>query len=165
MKKSILVIIAMFAMASAQATQGGNTPNKQGGDSASAASAASIATALAASSATALAGESTSTATSTSGGNSIVVGGDMAESNTPPVVAGVLPSAPTSCRLYLFGGGSTRDGAGSGTFPIGNDQTCLSIASLNLMERAGGFTQAEKQTVVCKVEGMADFPTCKAIGK
>lgn len=90
------------------------------------------------------------------------IGGDVTESNTPPVVAGVLPSVPTSCRLYLFGGGSTRDGAASGTLPIGNDQTCLSIATLNLMERAGGFTQAEKQVVVCKVEGMEGLETCKA---
>lgn len=95
----------------------------------------------------------------------VTVQGDVTESNTPPVVAGVLPSVPTSCRLYLFGGGSTRDGAGSGTFPIGNDQTCLSIAKLNLMERAGGFTQAEKQAVVCKVEGMAELGTCKAAAK
>lgn len=95
----------------------------------------------------------------------VVVQGDVTESNTPPVVAGVLPSVPTSCRLYLFGGGSTRDGAGSGTFPIGNDQTCLSIATLNLMERAGGFTQVEKQKIVCKVEGMAEFDTCKAAAK
>ena len=93
----------------------------------------------------------------------VTIQGDVTESNTPPVVPGVLPSVPTSCRLYLFGGGSTRDGAGSGTFPIGNDQTCLSIAALNLMERAGGFTQAEKQAVVCKVEGMADMPTCKGL--
>lgn len=91
------------------------------------------------------------------------IAGDVTESNTPPVVPGVLPSVPTSCRMYLFGGGSTRDGAGSGTFPIGNDQTCLSIAALNLMERAGGFTLAEKQAVVCKVEGMAAMPTCKAL--
>lgn len=94
----------------------------------------------------------------------VVVEGDTVESNTPPVMPGVLPSVPTSCRLYLFGGGSTRDGAGSGTFPIGNDQTCLSIAALNLMERAGGFSQAEKQAVVCKVEGMSDMETCKNLG-
>ena len=75
----------------------------------------------------------------------------------------LLPSVPTSCRLYLFGGGSTRDGAGSGTFPIGNDQTCLSIAKINLMERIGGFTQAEKQVVACKVEGMGELQTCKAL--
>ena len=91
------------------------------------------------------------------------IAGDVTESSTPPVVPGVLPSVPTSCRLYLFGGGSTRDGAGSGTFPIGNDQTCLSIAKINLMERIGGFTQAEKQVVACKVEGMDDLPTCKAL--
>lgn len=91
------------------------------------------------------------------------IAGDVTESNTPPVVAGVLPSVPTSCRLYLFGGGSTRDGAGSGTFPIGNDQTCLSIAKINLMERIGGFTQAEKQVVACKVEGMGELQTCKAL--
>lgn len=95
----------------------------------------------------------------------VTVQGDTVESNTPPVVPGVLPSVPTSCRLYLFGGASTRDGAGSGTIPIGNDQTCLSIAGLNLMERAGGFTQKEKQAIVCKVEGISDTPTCKAINK
>lgn len=98
------------------------------------------------------------------GDTSITIGGDVTESNTPPVVAGILPSVPTSCRLYLFGGGSTRDGAGSGTFPIGNDQTCLSIASLNLMERVGGFSQAEKQAVACKIEGMSDLQTCKNLG-
>lgn len=122
----------------------------------------------------------TQQATSTSGGNTlsnagnnaaqntsntVTVQGDKTESNTPPVVAGVLPSVPTTCRLYLFGGASTRDGAGSGTFPIGNDQTCLSIAKLNLMERAGGFTQAEKQSVVCKVEGMNELATCQAVAK
>lgn len=93
----------------------------------------------------------------------VSVGGDVVESNTPPVVPGALPSVPTSCRTYLFGGVSTRDGAGSGTFPIGNDQTCLSIAGLNLMERIGGFTQAEKQAIACKVEGMSELPTCKAL--
>lgn len=93
----------------------------------------------------------------------VSVGGDVVESNTPPVVPGALPSVPTSCRTYLFGGVSTRDGAGSGTFPIGNDQTCLSIAGLNLMERIGGFTQAEKQIIACKVEGMSELPTCKAL--
>lgn len=117
-------------------------------------------------------------AVSSSGGNKLTnegnnaaqvtnvsIGGDVTESNTPPVMPGVLPSVPTSCRLYLFGGGSTRDGAGSGTFPIGNDQTCLSIAKINLMERIGGFTQAEKQVVACKVEGMSELETCKALAK
>lgn len=97
------------------------------------------------------------------GDTTVAIGGDVTESNTPPVMPGVLPSVPTSCRLYLFGGGSTRDGAGSGTFPIGNDQTCLSIAALNLMERAGGFTQAEKQAIVCRVEGMSTMETCKSL--
>lgn len=101
-----------------------------------------------------------------SGGNTqgVAVEGDRTESNTPPVIAGNIPSVPTSCRLYLFGGAATRDGAGSGTMPIGNDQTCLSIAKLNLMERTGGFTQSEKQMVACKVEGMAELETCKKLG-
>lgn len=90
----------------------------------------------------------------------VTVDGD--DSNTPPVIAGNIPAVPTSCRLYMFGGGSTRDGAGSGTIPLGNDQTCLSIAKLNLMDRVGGFTQAEKQAVVCKVEGMSELATCRS---
>lgn len=93
----------------------------------------------------------------------VTITGDTTASNTPPVVPGVLPSVPTSCRLYLFGGGATRDGAASGSIPLGNDETCLSIAKLNLMERAGGFTQAEKQVVVCKVEGMAELDTCQKL--
>ena len=107
---------------------------------------------------------------STSGGNSLR-GGDVSvtnaaqESNTPPVIAGNIPAVPTSCRLYLFGGGATRDGAASGSIPLGNDETCLSIAKLNLMERAGGFTQTEKQAVACKVEGMAELKTCQALAK
>lgn len=99
-----------------------------------------------------------------SGGNTQAVNVEASESNTPPVIAGALPSVPTTCRLYLFGGGSTRDGAGSGTFPIGNDRTCLSIAKLNMMDRTGGFSQAEKQTVVCEVEGMDVLNTCKNLG-
>lgn len=91
----------------------------------------------------------------------VIIQGDTVESNTPPVMAGVLPSVPTSCRLYLFGGGSTRDGAASGTLPIGNDQTCLSGAKLNFMQRVGGFTQAEMQAVACEVEGMEKLDTCK----
>ena len=86
------------------------------------------------------------------------------ESNTPPVVPGVLPSVPTTCRLYMFGGGATRDGAASGSIPLGNDITCLSIAKLNLMERVGGFTQAEKQSVACEVEGMSKLDTCQKLG-
>lgn len=107
---------------------------------------------------------------STSGGNALR-GGDVSvtnaaqESNTPPVIAGNIPAVPTSCRLYLFGGGATRDGAASGSIPLGNDETCLSIAKLNLMERAGGFTQTEKQAVACKVEGMAELKTCQALAK
>lgn len=107
---------------------------------------------------------------SISGGN-LFQGGDVSvtnaaqESNTPPVIAGNIPAVPTSCRLYLFGGGATRDGAASGSIPLGNDETCLSIAKLNLMERAGGFTQSEKQAVACKVEGMAELKTCQALAK
>ena len=93
----------------------------------------------------------------------VTITGDNEASNTPPVVAASIPAVPTSCRLYLFGGGATRDGAASGSIPLGNDETCLSIAKLNLMERAGGFTQAEKQIVVCKVEGMAELDTCQKL--
>lgn len=102
--------------------------------------------------------------TSTSVANpNVTITGDTTASNTPPVIGANIPAVPTSCRLYLFGGGATRDGAASGSIPLANDETCLSIAKLNLMERAGGFTQAEKQIVVCKVEGMAELDTCQKL--
>lgn len=116
-----------------------------------------------------IAGSASKSEAIASANQNLVVGATTAQvgvevgSNTPPVVAAEIPAVPTSCRLYLFGGGATRDGAASGSIPLANDQTCLSIASLNLMERAGGFTQKEKQAVVCKVEGMAEFETCKAL--
>lgn len=137
-----------------------------GGDATAGAAAVAAAGALSLSGATATGGDAKANSQASSGGNTqgVVVEGDRTESNTPPVVAGNIPSVPTSCRLYLFGGAATRDGAGSGTMPIGNDQTCLSIAKLNLMERTGGFTQSEKQAVACKVEGMAELETCKKLG-
>ena len=95
--------------------------------------------------------------------SNISIGGDTYQRNAPPVIAAEIPSVPTSCRLYLFGGGTNVNGAVSGSIPLGNDQTCLSIAAVNMMERVGGFTQQEKQQVVCKVEGLEDLPTCKAI--
>jgi hypothetical protein len=174
MKNSLIAIALFIAASTAFATNKNDYP--KGGDGGDGGNA--IAGAAAAAQATGVGIGVGHGGSAISGGNKlinegnnaaqrtrVIIGGDVTESNTPPVVAGVLPSVPTTCRLYLFGGGSTRDGAGSGTFPIGNDQTCLSIAMLNLMERAGGFTQAEKQTVVCKVEGMAALPTCKAVAK
>jgi len=111
-------------------------------------------------------------AKSVSGGNKISndikVSGD--ERNAPPVIAGNIPAVPTSCRLYLFGGGTNVNGAVSGTFPIGNDQTCLSVTALNVMIRAnqiipGTFAMRSLQIVACKIETMEDVPECIAINK
>lgn len=98
-----------------------------------------------------------------SSSTSVSIGGDTYERSAPAIFGAEIPSVPTSCRLYLFGGGSNVNGAVTGSIPLGNDQTCLSIAAVNLMERVGGFSQVEKQKVVCKVEGLEGLPTCKAL--
>lgn len=92
---------------------------------------------------------------------SVDVGGTVVERSAPSIFAGNVPNVVTSCRLYLFGGGSNVTGAVSGTIPLGNDQTCLSGKKLVFMEIAGGFSQEEKQQVACKVEGMEELATCQ----
>jgi hypothetical protein len=110
-------------------------------------------------------GNSANNNKSQASGNStaVTVGGTTVERSAPAVFAGNIPSVPTSCRLYMFGGGTNVNGAVSGSVPLGNDQTCLSIAKINLMERVGGFSDAEKQGVICKIEGMEELATCKKL--
>lgn len=106
-----------------------------------------------------------------SGGNNLegnktnVSFNSLYERSAPAVFAGNVPVVAKSCRLYFFGGGSNRDGAVSGTLPIGNDKTCLSGVKLDMMERIGGFTRGEMQQVACGVEGMDSLQTCKDLKK
>lgn len=161
MKRNLIALFAAAALSTAAMASGLNlgTTNQggEGGTGIGVGVGVAVAGAVSESSSRA-----TQAQTATANPN-VTVTGDAAVSNTPPVVAGNIPAVPTSCRLYLFGGGATRDGAASGSIPLANDETCLSIAKLNLMERAGGFTQAEKQIVVCKVEGMAELDTCQKL--
>lgn len=76
-------------------------------------------------------------------------------------------SAPrTSCRIFMGLGGSGRDGSLSGGIPIGNDQTCLSGANIEFMDKvnkvkAGTFTDVDYLREACKVEGMSEATACK----
>lgn len=90
------------------------------------------------------------------------------ERSAPAVFAGNIPTVATSCRLYLFGGGTNVNGAVSGTFPIGNDQSCLTDKGLANMLRVnqqfpGAYTANDLKIVACKVEGMSDTDSCKEI--
>lgn len=86
------------------------------------------------------------------------------EKSAPSIAVGAPQQPLTSCRLSISLGGSGTSGSGAGGIPIGNDETCLAAARLALMERVGGFSQADKLQAVCKVEGMADTSLCKAQG-
>lgn len=171
MKRTLMILVAALAFLSAPAfaTKPTPQPDPQGPQSTSQAGAlgVGIGAGFAASDADAAANAlaKQKQAATAVANTEVLVEGDRTQSNTPPVVPGNIPAVPTSCRLYLFGGGATRDGAASGSIPLGNDQTCLSIAKLNLMERAGGFSQKEKQAVVCEVEGMTELQTCKNLTK
>lgn len=112
-----------------------------------------------------------------SGGNklqgnktSVSVGGDKYEAAASGVFAAPIPTVATSCRLYMFGGGTNVSGAVSGSIPLGNDQTCLSGVNLNNMLRVnqqapGTFTIADMVTEACKVEGMETAAPCKDAAK
>lgn len=94
------------------------------------------------------------------------VGGDHTEAAASGVFAAPIPTVATSCRLYMFGGGTNVSGAVSGSIPLGNDQTCLSGTNVNNMLRVnqqfpGTFTKADITAEACKVEGMSTAAACK----
>lgn len=101
----------------------------------------------------------------TDASNSSTVSGNSTdikvERNTPPAYAPKADIPVTSCRLTMGMGASAPGAAGSGGFPIGNDQTCLSLVALQVMRSVGGFTQADRMLVACKIEGMSDTEGCK----
>lgn len=76
-------------------------------------------------------------------------------------------SAPrTSCRIFVGLGGTGRDGSLSGGIPIGNDQTCLTGAQIEAMDKAnkvqpGTFLVADYLLAICKMEGMGATAGCK----
>lgn len=81
---------------------------------------------------------------------------------------GDLPQIPQgSCRLFIGGGGTTRDGSATGMLPIGNDQTCLSTRALEVMKQINAtvgqtvFGKADMLDVACQIEGMDKLAACK----
>lgn len=115
-------------------------------------------------------------ASASSGGNTmrggdITIGGDNYEAAASSVFAAPIPTVATSCRLYMFGGATGRDGAASGSIPLGNDQTCLSGVNMNNMLRVNEqslkltkstvFSIDDLVTEACKVEGMETAAPCK----
>lgn len=77
-----------------------------------------------------------------------------------------VPTVAKSCRLFIGGGVTNRDGSGSGLVPIGNDQTCLSVTSVQLMievnsaarkhGQAAPFNTKDILSAACKIEGMKE---------
>lgn len=81
---------------------------------------------------------------------------------------GDLPQLPQgSCRLFIGGGATTRDGSATGMLPIGNDQTCLSTRSLEVMKQINAsvgqvvFGKLDMLDVACKIEGMEKLEACR----
>lgn len=81
---------------------------------------------------------------------------------------GDLPQLPQgSCRLFIGGGATNRDGSATGMLPIGNDQTCLSTRSLEVMKQINAqvgqsvFGKDDFMFVACQIEGMDKLAACK----
>lgn len=107
-----------------------------------------------------------------SNNSTVAVSGDTFtyEEAASSVFAAPIPTVATSCRLYLFAGGTNVSGAVSGTLPLGNDQTCLSGNNMNNMMRInkiapGTFSNDDIVGQACKVEGMDKTKTCKELYK
>lgn len=97
------------------------------------------------------------------------VGGDSNVTFERSVPSAMAPGASVpskSCRLTIGLGGSGSAASGSGGFPIGNDQTCLSGVAIEFLDalrtRGINVDQADYTRAACKVEGMADTSPCKA---
>lgn len=189
MKKALLAITLISTFASAHATGlsfGNNyddhstTNAPKGGDASAISGASSVAEAKANAAALAAQQQSLSNKINTSvgvknraaGGKANVgdidigIGGDRYEAAASPVIPGNVPVISKSCRLYLFGGAITKEGGTSGTFPIGNDQTCLSGVNVpNMLAINQAYPETfSKEDVVqeqCKVEGMDTSSACK----
>ena len=97
----------------------------------------------------------------------ITVEGSQYKAAASTAYAPDTSSPRTSCRLFVGLGGSGRDGSLSGGIPIGNDQTCLSGAAIEAMDKAnkvqaGTFLVSDYLLAICKMEGMDSMSACKA---
>lgn len=133
----------------------------QGGDAKSSASAS------ASNSATNTAGGGAGGSSTAKSGDITIKQGDVTYKEAAHTAyAPDVPTVAKSCRLFIGGGGTSRDGSASGIIPIGNDQTCLSVTAVQLMievngatRRAGGqapFDTTDILAVTCKIEGMKE---------
>lgn len=96
----------------------------------------------------------------------IAVGGSVYEAASAPAYAPAGSAPRTSCRLFVGLGGTSTGGSLSGGIPVGNDQTCLSGAQFEFMDRINAlapktFESADYLRAACKVEGMAETDGCK----
>ena len=71
----------------------------------------------------------------------------------------------TSCRLFVGFGGSSVNGSLSGGIPIGNDQTCMSGAMIEAMDKANKvqpntFGIDDYLLAICAIEGMDKTKRC-----
>lgn len=96
----------------------------------------------------------------------IAVGGSVYEAASAPAYAPAGSAPRTSCRLFVGLGGTSTGGSLSGGIPVGNDQTCLSGAQFEFMDRINAlapktFESADYLRAACKVEGMGETDGCK----
>lgn len=112
------------------------------------------------------AGGTSSAIGGSSGGNSINVQGSTYEQAASTAYAPDGKAPRTSCRLFVGLGGTSQNGSLSGGIPIGNDQTCMSGAQIEAMDKAnkvqaGTFLIGDYLLAICKMEGMDQTQGCK----
>lgn len=106
-------------------------------------------------------------------GGSATIGDGAGSANIKVKQAASTAYAPngqaprSSCRLFVGVGGTTTGGALSGGLPIGNDQTCVSGAMVEFMDKLnqvkpGTFEADDYLEAACMVESMAKTKGCKA---
>ena len=165
MKLTLVFAAALLSIGSAQATQEHETPapvrpvkTVKARASSSSASQIGITNTVGAPSAT-FGGTSALGGSVSGAGNAYV----NSERSAPPVAVAAPQQPITSCRLGFGVGGSNTSGGLGLNFVAGQDQLCLVSAQLALMDRIGQFTELDRLTVVCKVEGMSETSRCKGM--
>lgn len=116
-------------------------------------------------------GDGGTAAASAAGGNgagnqtSVSVAGAVYEAAASTAYAPDGKAPRTSCRIFVGLGGSNLNGSLSGGLPIGNDQTCMSGAQIEAMDKAnkvqaGTFLIADYLIAICAMEGMERMAGC-----
>lgn len=103
---------------------------------------------------------------------SLTFGGSTFQEAAQGVPLATPPATPKTCRIFIAGSGSNRDGTGGGIVPLWKDNECLAVTKVQVMAETNAAARAMGARApfgvdsllagACQVDGMRDeIPACK----